>query len=289
MFQHDREHVDQVLGYFSRKADEYDLVDQQVYWNLSDRLLWAMLEEQAISRLPGGFRFLDAGGGTGRWSERILRAVPSSRGVLFDLSEAMAGKAKEKAARGGFEDRFQVQIGHLEEVGRFFAPGSFDLIFNFHNVLGFVQDVPHVVEQLVSLLSDKGLFVSFLPNKYHCMFFNIYRNEIAEAEMPLQSDRGRFTGDMPHIHMFTPEGLKQLYGRAGLKVRCLTGFPSLIYPGVQETQLRGSTSSLQNILSSSDHFERIYQMEKAVAGNPDVAGRGNNLFIVGAKEDVKLG
>ena len=61
-----RSNKNQVLQYFKDKASEYDLVEGQVYWMLSDQLLEHLFNESALSLLAEEFHFLDAGGGTGR-------------------------------------------------------------------------------------------------------------------------------------------------------------------------------------------------------------------------------
>lgn len=273
----------EVLEYFRKKAEKYDLVSEQLYWNLSDDLLWSVMDADVLSALPPDFAFLDAGGGTGRWSARILEAYPRSVGLLYDLSPDMAGKMTEKAERGGYAQRSQVTNGRLEDAERTLAGRQFDLVFNFHNVLGFVQDVPGVVRQLVALLKPGGLFVSFVPNRYHNMFFNIFVGNVDEAERPPADGMGRFTRDMPYIHMFTPSGLETLYRSAGLEPTLITGFPTLIYPGMQETQLEGSSQQLRDVLSDRSNYERILKLESSTLREPGIAARGNNLFAVGRK------
>ncbi len=274
----------EVLDYFAHKADQYDLVEEQVYWRLSDRLLWDVFNTKVLQLLPPNFRFLDAGGGTGRWTAAILAAYPQAQGVLYDLSSAMSQKAVEKAVAGGFADRLSVRNGKLEEVSAALESAAFDLVFNFHNVLGFVQSVETVVSQLAALLKPGGMLLSFVPSKYHNMFFNIFVGNLDEAEQPARSNQGRFTSTMPYMHVFTPSGMRELYQRNGLTVTTLTGFPSLIYPGMQETQLQGSTAALADILSDAENFERIYRLERATLEEPDVVARGNNLFVLGKRQ-----
>jgi SAM-dependent methyltransferase len=283
MIAYDHAYEHEVLEYFKRKADQYDLVDEQVYWNLSDRLLASVFEEHVLRALPASFDFLDAGGGTGRWTALLLRTRPEARGLLYDLSPEMSAKALEKGAAEGFADRLTVKNGRLEKVEHELAGRRFDLIFNFHNVLGFVQDVPDVVRQLAGLLAPGGLFVSFVPNRYHTMFFNIFVGNLEEAEHTFETGQGRFTTDMPYMNLFTPAGMAELYREAGLEPLLTTGFPNLIYPGFQETQLRGSSSVLQGLLQQGDNFERIYRLEREVLNEPGIAARGNNLFVLGRK------
>jgi len=82
-------------AYFKHKAKQYDDVDKQYYWKLSDDLLWWNLQK-FLKKLPKNFRFLDAGGGTGRWSERILHSYPHATGVICDISSSMLDVAERQ-------------------------------------------------------------------------------------------------------------------------------------------------------------------------------------------------
>jgi len=271
-----------VIEYFDEKAQEYDLVEEQVYWRLSDKLLWSVLDEQVLRKLPANFSFIDAGGGTGRWTMKILQAYPHAQALIYDLSASMTEQARASAERFGVADRLQICNGRLEDVGQAIAPG-FDLIFNFHNVLGFVQDPQLVVGQLRGLLDDNGMLVSFVPNSYHAAFFNIMLGKLDEARRALTANRSRFTDTMPDMHFFTPTAIANLYHEVGLAVERMTGFPNLIYPGYQETQLRGSTAVLQNVLGTQENFDAIYDMEYLAQMDDAIVARSNNIFIVGRK------
>jgi ubiquinone/menaquinone biosynthesis C-methylase UbiE len=52
-------------SYFAEKAEKYDEVEDQVYWKLSDELLWFQMQKY-LNSYRENFTFLDAGGGTGR-------------------------------------------------------------------------------------------------------------------------------------------------------------------------------------------------------------------------------
>lgn len=277
----------EVIEYFDAKAEEYDLVEEQVYWRLSDKLLWNVFNEQVLRKLPTNFRFIDAGGGTGRWTMKILQAFPHAQGLIYDLSASMTAQARASAERIGVADRLRIQNGRLEDVDQAVAPG-FDLIFNFHNVLGFVQDPRIVVAQLRTLLNDKGMLVSFVPNSYHAAFFNLMLGKLDEARRALTANRSRFTDNMPDMHFFTPTAIANLYREAGLAVERMTGFPNLIYPGYQETQLRGSTTVLQNVLGTQENFNIIYDMEYLVQKDDAIVARSNNIFIVGSKQAARM-
>jgi hypothetical protein len=139
------------------------------------------------------------------------------------------------------------------------------------------------VGQLQSLLKDDCVLVSFVPNSYHAAFFNIMLGNLEEARRALTQNRSRFTENMPDMHFFTPTAIANLYRDVGLVVERLTGFPNLIYPGYQETQLRGSTTVLQNVLGTQEAFDEIYEMEYQAQKDDAIVARSNNVFIVGRK------
>lgn len=270
-----------VDNYFKQKADKYDDVETQIYWNLSDRLLWDVFSAY-LNTLPKKFHFLDAGGGTGRWSFKILKDFPTSRGTIFDASPSMLKIAKAKSEVNNFQKRVSIVKGDLLKIPRNLE-NSFDVVFNFHNVLGFVSNPALALKNMVKAAVKGGLLISFVPNLYHLIYFNLTQHNVPQAEKALRRGKGVFTNEMPEISLFTPDSIKQLYVEMNLQVVLLTGFPSVIYPGFQETQIKGSTRNLQDLLSNQKDFDRIYNLEKRLLQEKDIAARGNNIFIVGVK------
>ncbi|GAA3836806.1 hypothetical protein GCM10022226_68420 [Sphaerisporangium flaviroseum] len=277
----------EVLEYFRKKADDYDRVDEQVYWRLSDQLLWEALQDHVLPRLPQGGRLLDAGGGTGRWTHRLLRERRDLTCVLFDLSPDMTRHATAKAEQDGYLDRLSVVNGDLMEVADRLGGERFDLVISFHNVLGFVADPDEVLRQLVMLMAPGAQLALVLPNRYHAAFFNVHVGALDEAESALAEARGRFTPDMPVMHLFTPALLQQTLTALGLAVSVRSGFPAFIYPGYQETQIEGTSAGVSRSLADPLRYERVLRMERRARVEPDLAERGNNLFFVARREHVE--
>jgi ubiquinone/menaquinone biosynthesis C-methylase UbiE len=271
----------EVISYFKNKAAKYDLVDNQIYWVFSDALLWYLLKERILSKLSESFHFLDAGGGTGRWTLKILESFPQSTAVIYDLSEDMTKEALKKAKVLKLSDRLTIINGNLNNVNQHFKNEKFDLIYNFHNVLGFVENPSLIIKNLTALLNTNALLISMVPNKYHNIFFNIATNSVSEAKNAANKNMGKFTQNMPTINLFTPESIKKIYLENKLIINSITGFPNFIYPGYQETQLEGSTTTLNDVLSAN--YDEIYAIEKAYLDAEDIAARGNNILIVGHK------
>ncbi len=265
----------EVMEYFKGKAEEYDDVEKQTYWRLSDKLLWSMIKEQ-LDSMEGEFLFLDAGGGTGRWSKKILEEYPMSKGVLVDLSDEMLEQAIKKNNYGERWKIIKRNLHYLEDIKQ-----EFDVVINTHNVLGFVENYEKVFNELTKVLKKGGLLISVVPNVYHGIYFNVLNKNISEAEKLVKENKGRFVKNMPYLDMFSPKKIKDLYLKNNFeKVFCF-GFPVSIYPGYQETQLQGESEIQRDILL--ENFEEIYQIEMKLIKDQETAARGNNLFVLGVK------
>ncbi len=272
----------EVIEYFKNKATEYDLVENQIYWKLSDELLWSIFSKKVLDKLPRGFKFIDAGGGTGRWAKKILDNYDAT-GIIYDISEEMLEQARNKFNTSNYENRIELVKGDLHELK--IEDGIFDLAFNFHNVLGFVQNPSIVISELSRVTKKGGLVVSLVPNLYHNIFFNIFVKNFELVDEVVKTKRGAFTDNMPRMNMFTPDSVKGKYEENGLQIEILSGFPISIYPGMQETQIQGSSEHVLDILEDERIFKKIYSIEMQLSEeNSDQASRGNQIFIVGRKK-----
>lgn len=272
----------EVIEYFKNKAAEYDLVEHQIYWKLSDELLWSIFSKKVLDKLPKGFKFIDAGGGTGRWAKKILDNYDAT-GIIYDISEEMLEQARNKFKTSNYENRIELVKGDLHELK--IEDGIFDLAFNFHNVLGFVQNPGIVIRELSRVTKKGGLVVSLVPNLYHNIFFNIFVKNFELVDEVVKTKRGAFTDNMPRMNLFTPDSVKGKYKENGLQIEILSGFPISIYPGMQETQIQGSSEHVLDILEDERIFKKIYSIEMQLSEeNSDQASRGNQIFIVGRKK-----
>jgi SAM-dependent methyltransferase len=270
----------EVRDYFAGRADHYDDVVLQHYWRLSDELLWWAISSTVLPSLPPDARLLDAGGGTARWSERLLRTLPRASAVVLDLSQHMLDRAAARARQPELRGRLGVEQGDLDRLGDVVACGAFDLVFCLHNVLGFVTDPESVVRQLAQTLRPDGFLVLVVPNLFHTMYFNLAGGRVEDAAVALETGRGRFTSDMPEIHLFTPQVLRRYEQSAGLEPVLLGGFPCTVYPGREETRLHGATHWIQDLLSGTERFASILEMERSLLMDSQTAARGNNLLLI---------
>lgn len=278
-----------VLNYFKNKANDYDLVDTQYYWKLSDCILLDIFKTKVLDKLQKKdkkIQFLDAGGGTGRWTIQILKHYQNATGTIVDISEHMLEQARRKLISMGKLDKIDI---HNEDLDKFFEesshPSKYNLAFTFHNVIGFVQDPKGLIANLAEAILPGGYVVVLAPNLYHVLYFNITAGRIQFSQDALSTNKGKFTEDMPAMHMFTPATLRECFESAGMENIFISGFPSTIYPQYQETQIQGSTKSLSNLLIDENYFNGILEIEKQLLEFTDIAARGNQLIGIGRKPE----
>lgn len=267
--------------YFEAKAAAYDENARGAYGRLTDALLSEALDLSVFSRLPDRFTFLDVGGGTGRWTERIATMHPQSSGVLLDVSPGMVRHAEKRARRRGYAHRVSHIRGDADEAGELLAGMTFDLIINTHHLLGFFHSPELVLGALVPFLSDHGLMVSFLPSRWHAAFGDL---SVGDAERARRSLSGLSweASEAPYGHLFTPGEVRMLHTSSKLAVDLLTGFPCLIYPDPLGAA-PPSTRSAEERLRDETFFREVLAMETELLIDPDAGSRGANLFVVASR------
>lgn len=275
----------QVQDYFNGKADQYDDVDNQLYWVFSD-----LFYKEVLKRELGDWiaqrqqvRLLDAGAGTGRWTmffcELFGKNVEVS-GTLIDISKGMLDVAEGKLSGG--KETFECIHGNIEKMDAV-ADQAFDIGLSFYNVLSFVEHPDVALKQVHSKLADGGLYLAVVGNAYHAYYFSLLTNRLEQLENVHSNRKIRFNDAMPDMHCFTPAELETLYQRAGFSDVRVVGGPNFLYPGMEETFVRGATDSLQSLLSESDTFKKLLDIELEHYTDPHIVGRSNTLLVIAKK------
>ncbi len=132
-----------------------------------DDRLWPLVAARIDSDFPAGdFRFLDVGGGAGRFADQLLERYPRASGTVLDNSERLLAGNRP-------HDRKTLINDSVERLAVLFAPGQFDLIcFNWllhHLVLsswsGSQRAMVNALEAARGLLSERGR-ISLFENMY---------------------------------------------------------------------------------------------------------------------------
>lgn len=135
----------------ARAYDEAAVLQHEVRGRLLERLDYIKLEPR---------RILDAGTGTGRASDALLRRYPSAQVVSLDLAFGMVQVARRQ---GRWLRRPLPVNADIEALP--FADGSFDLVFS-NLTLQWVDDPDRVFAELRRVLAPQGLlmFTTFGPD-----------------------------------------------------------------------------------------------------------------------------
>jgi len=279
-------HYKDVIKYFNKKAAKYDLVDQQLYWRLSDELLKKIIQIKLVKPLSGKnkLRVLDAGAGTGRWSLILYDFFEKKTRLYFDLvdiTKKMLDEADKKIKKRGLDNIMKTQIGNIEDLSNY--PNSYyDIAISFYNVLSFVEKPDRALKEVFKKLKRGGLYASIVANKYHAYFFTILTNRLEELAN-IERGKVRYTKDMPQIHCFTPNEIKKLYQKSGFKKIEVISFPNFVYPNIEDTKLEGQSKQTKNLLENKKGFQKILDTEFQECFNQDIAVRGNVLLVIGRK------
>lgn len=275
--------IEETIDYFREKAEGYDLVETQLYWNFSDELLWYLLKTFVLDKMKNKkIKFMDAGGGTGRWSIRILEYLPQDEGVLCDISDEMMSEARKKIVEKKLDSRLRLQECNIEEMHDQ-KDNTYDLVINLHNVLAFTQNPKKAFSEMFRVLKEGGFLVSVVPNKYHGLFFNAATGRLDDIESIAAKCQGRFTDSMPRINFFTPSSLRQMYNVHRINDLKILGFPVTVYPDIEETKITGTSKHVESMLGDEIKYKKLLEVEKNLVLKEEAASRGNNLFAVGVK------
>ena len=164
---------EEVIDYFKNKAAKYDLVDNQIYWVFSDALLWHLLKKNFLDNLPESFHFLDAGGGTGRWTIKILESFPKATGVILDLSKDMTNEALKKAKLLKLADRLAVINGNLNYVNKNLYKSEKTILLS-DNI--FYLKIENLCDNALFKIDNDNLIISLRQ-----LNFSAFKNNIALA------------------------------------------------------------------------------------------------------------
>jgi 2-polyprenyl-3-methyl-5-hydroxy-6-metoxy-1,4-benzoquinol methylase len=192
------------------------------FWFRARNDIIAALAGASVLRLPGGFRVLEVGCGSGNVL-RVLKSLADARGTVEGL-EVSAQAASSARARTGLK----VTTGYLSDLD---PDESFDLIAAF-DVLEHIADEAAVLAQIRGRLTDGGRLILTVP-----------------AHQTLWSPFDVASG---HERRYTLETLSRALRGSGFEIEYLTYFMSLLFPPLwlRRRFLKGKNRSMSALLDS---------------------------------------
>lgn len=275
----------EVQDYFNGKANAYDDVDDQLYWVFSDLFYKEVLKKEIRDwvETKDTISLLDAGAGTGRWTyffQELFGKKTKISGTLIDISKGMLDVASAKISE--ISNDFDFVHGNIEDMHNI-KNANFDVSLSFYNVLSFVENPRNALVQVHKKLKDGGYHFAVVGNAYHAYYFSLLTSRIGQIDNVHDNRKIKFNDAMPDMKCFTPNELEKLYKSAGFNDVKIVGGPNFLYPGMEETFVHGTTSSLQNLLAESDTLKKLLQIELEHYDDPQVTGRSNTLLAIAKK------
>ena len=265
---------DDVLKHFNNISKNYDINNEKLYWQLSDKLLWNII----INHIPQNkkFRFLDLGGGTGTWSKSILDNYPLSNGILVDYSDGMLKQAFEKL--GKYANRIEIINS---DINNFIIDEYFDFILNIY-LLPFFTNTDYLIKFISDHLRQYGEILSVAENYYNGLALNILKGNMGSIKKLEQNKVGKLSESVPELKFHTIEENSKLYIKNNIDVKNIYGFPIVSFIGYSES-LTLENNSISKILSTN--FDDIYKLETKYVKKKTLANRGKYICVVGEKNE----
>lgn len=280
----DGQHLDEVRAYFGAVASGYDDIGRRPYWQVSEAVLWRLMEILVFGRMPTDrpVRVLDAGAGTGTGAVHVLRRLPRAEAVLADITRPMLDVAEGKLAAAGVRDRADLRIFDLNRLTGD-ELGHFDLVISFHNVLSLLSDPAAAVRAFAAALRPGGRLALVIPNVYHALHFALRQGRAEEVDR-IESRRAiRYGPDVPEMKLFSPQDIRDLLVTAGLTSVSVHGFPVSLYPMPEFNLDFHPWLPAFQLLGDGDRRSRFLDREVERCLREEAAARGNELLAVAAK------
>lgn len=206
----------------------YDNVAEN-YSDHDDRVCDKIVEYFIIENLPEKkpLKILDAGGGTGRFSEPLLKK--EHKVVLTELSAEMLNKAKEKLRSYDNIEFIKNSVTNMKE----FKDDSFDVVIMINAILDYCGDYNKAMQEAYRILKKGGLLIATVNNR----FLYCKSHELKEGDFDLFRKNMK-TGnryivwggqEKGHIsHEFTLDELKNALEKNRFNIKKILGIFNLM-------------------------------------------------------------
>ena len=272
--------VERIVAYHRREAkDEYcrEVLDDDVY----DKITWENIEPF----LPREGWILDAGGGAGVWSRKMVQ-TGKCRVVLLDITGELLKTAKKRINEDGLGQRIEVLQGDIRSVPH--PDRSFDFVLSEADPISICGDPEKAVSELSRVLKPNCPLVAGVDSTFYRAFGMLSQGK------PLD-DILRFlqTGISPaeeeanfDSKSFTPTELISLLKRYGLKTVRIVGKPIGLSTGMLDIFVKSLAEERRKmIFEDKAEKKKLKKMLNCIYKDPYVAGIGSHLHIVATKEE----
>ncbi len=274
------ERVDRIVEYHRREAEgEYcrEVGDDAVY----DEITWENIEPF----LPKQGRILDAGGGAGVWSRKMVETRKCSV-ELLDITGELLKATKRRIRKEMLGERIEVLKGDIRSVPH--PDMSFDFVLSEADPISICGDPEKAVSELSRVLKPNCHFVAGVDSTFYRalrMFsqgkpldyiLSFLQIGISPAEEEANFDS----------KSFTPIELISLLEKHGLKTVRIVGKPIGLSTGMLDVFVAAlPAEKRREIFENNAEKEKLKKMLNRIYKDPHIAGIGSHLHVVAVKKE----
>jgi ubiquinone/menaquinone biosynthesis C-methylase UbiE len=277
----DEERVARIVEYHRREAEgEYyrEVGDDAVY----DEITWENIEPF----LPRHGWILDAGGGAGVWSRKMVKKGKCFV-ELLDITGELLKTAKRRINKDMLGERIQVLQGDIRSIPH--PDMSFDFVLSEADPISICGDPEKAVSELSRVLKPNCHFVAGVDSTFHRAFMMFsqgkpldYILDFLQTGISPAEEEANFDSKS-----FTPIELISLLQKHGLNTVRIVGKP---LGGARTGMLDIFVEALpsekrREIFENKAEKEKLKKMLSRIYEDPHIAGIGSHLQVVAVKKE----
>jgi ubiquinone/menaquinone biosynthesis C-methylase UbiE len=272
------EHIERIIEYHRREAEsEYY---REASGDPYDEITWKNIEPF----LPQRGRVLDAGGGAGVWSIKMVE-TKKCRVVLLDITRELLKTARRKIKDKALKGRIDVLQADIRSVPH--PDISFDFVLCEADPICICGDPERAVSELSRVLKTNGHLVAGVDSTLYRVFRTLsqgksldYVLDFLRTGMSPAEEEAGFDSKS-----FTPTELISLLQKCGLKTVKIVGKPIGFGPDMLDSFVSAIPSEKrQGIFKDEAEKKKLVKILHKIYDEPYVAGIGSHLHIVATKK-----
>jgi len=220
-------------------------------------------------------RILDAGGGDGYWTERLI-ALGYHNIVLSDLSQGMLEQAKKKLAKVTTDHDIAFAKSDIADMKEF-QSCLFDYVFSQYDAVSYCLEPWSAMKELARVAKPQSYVIVSLDTKFRRVSELIEAGLVDEAEKLLTTSIS-YDFDWPQYNL-TWEELAGYFEAACLEVVEVVGAPVFMHQVKAET--------LEKLEKDAETRQRLLKMELDHCTNRSLVNFAGHLQMVGRKRKSK--
>jgi ubiquinone/menaquinone biosynthesis C-methylase UbiE len=277
------ERVARVVEYHRREAEEEyyrEVGDDAVY----DEITWENIEPF----LPRQGWILDAGGGAGVWSRKMVQ-TRKCRVELLDITSELLQTAKRRIRKDNLGERIEVLQGDILSVPH--PDMSFDFILSEADPISICGDPDKAVSELSRVLKPDCYFVAGVDSTFYRALRMLSQGKTLDRILSFlqigispAEEKANFDSKS-----FTPIELISLLQKHGLKTVRIVGKPISLSTGMLDVFVMAlPAEKRREIFENKAEKEKLKKMLNRIYKDPHIAGIGSHLQVVAIKKKISI-